>query len=951
LLTVSQAFQNAAKASNRWVLVRATTWLLDNSILSGFVEASGDENESLFGVAKVVNGETSPARTWALARDDCYPADDVYPIDADSEGGWFGDNVSDGNGDLGSSEAVTVQYATAQKISEVRVWGNTWLGYPVDFVVEYWDTDSFEWTEVANVSGNAEIEWSYTLPSMVETTKLRLTISRISRASDLPATMEFQGGLVVDLAGYIEQFDVVKERFYEQQGSIPIGNYGAGEINLTLTNTDGRFYSRNTDGPYYGYLKPNRKIELEIGFVTASGNEYVPAGTFYVVSWRAASGSPTCRVVARDRAKRLQGLMYEAAVQQDSTISELVTLLAAAAGLGETEYSIDATTYQVPYAIFERQSIWEHLRQVTVGEAGFIYFDEDGRLVFENRDHLADETVVQETLDDERFIVSVDDEVDEGRIRNYVRVTSKRRKEAASDTIWSLQETITIPGTGEWWSANYYRRRQVTIAAAAGNAISTGDGLRLEITGDTAAAIHGVCQSDGGDLRVVYDGGGGAYTECDRYLAEFSATRIVVYFKAQADIAAGSSDTDHWLYYYYPGATSPPDDGDNVFDIFDDFDRAAVGSDWTEANEVASVTWEIVSQHLACRPGIDTYDKEFCDFWNTVQVAQNFEVRCRGKLNYLGWPRYMTDQYGPCIQTSIAHCDYGLVYRCVGDENDADQVLIITPTGNTASGDITVDPTLQNWHTLRLVKQGTTWKGYLDGTLVVTRTGDSFAPTYFGVARDRSYIYPQIASYYDEWWVRFIKAIEPTITVGDLENKPTILTGENTVTIKVEFQGPAVDIQAPVITESGPDISVYSYSYNSTGGEVVLQNTGAEQIIEGMTIDGKLLEEDGQLLAEAENEVLVAEYGERGYTLDNDYIQDLAQAQAIADALLASHENPARQIAIQMPVSGQPHLQLGDRVAVQNDTTGIDSEFHIVRSKLTYDGGLHGELTCIEATD
>ena len=97
--------------------------------------------------------------------------------------------------------------------------------------------------------------------------------------------------------------------------------------------------------------------------------------------------------------------------------------------------------------------------------------------------------------------------------------------------------------------------------------------------------------------------------------------------------------------------------------------------------------------------------------------------------------------------------------------------------------------------------------------------------------------------------------------------------------------------------------------------------------------------------------MLVAEYGERGYSLDNDYIQDLDQAQAIADALLESYEDPARQITVQMPARGQPHLQLGDRVAVQNAQTGIDSEFHIVRSKLTYDGGLHGELTLIEATD
>ena len=831
MLTASQAFQNAAAASDRQVVVRATTWFLDNLLLLGFVEADGDENEALFSVDTLVNGKTSPPKTWALARGDCYPADDLYPLDEGCEAGWLGDNVSDGAGDLSTSEVVIVDYATTQRLNEVRLWGDTWLGYPVDFLIEYWDADDLEWAEIQDVSGNAETEWSHTLTTSIQTTRLRLTITKISRANDLPAAMEFQGGLAADLAPYIQGLDIVKERFYEQQGSVPIGNYGAGEINLTLENTDGRFYSRNTEGPYYGYLKPNRRIEMEIGFVTGSGDEYVPAGVFYVVAWRASSGSPTCRVVARDRAKRFQGLMYETAVQQSSTISDLVTLLAAAGALDETEYDIVATTYQVPYAIFERTSVWEHLRELAIGEAGFVYFDEDGHLVFENRDHLASETVVQETLDDDDFIVSVDDEVDEGRIRNYIRVTSQRRKEAASDTIWSLQETLTIPGSGEWWNASWYRRRQLTITAdgGAGNNLAANDCVKLTITGDAAAAIYDVCQSDGGDLRVVYESGG--YTELDRYIEHFTEEKITVYFQVQAAIAAGASDTDRYLYYYNPSAGAPQDDGADVFDVHDDFDRASLGSDWAQVGYHPE--FNIADNHLRSP---DRFADAKNAWWDHAQAGGSFEahVKARRPERPIEWD---ANGVGLLIETAIPGSaeKYGGYTQGIylAGRGYCIRVCIQTPNGFDTADQPSGTWDNSIWHTFRLEKHDTTWRLYVDDALWLTRSGDSYNPLYHGILRENAGSPDGFATLFDEWWIRFATDVEPTISAADEDAKPAVVTGAETCAIRVQFQGPAVDIQAPVITDAGPDISVQSYSYNSTGGEVVLQKPVLRRLFQG----------------------------------------------------------------------------------------------------------------------
>jgi len=204
--------------------------------------------------------------------------------------------------------------------------------------------------------------------------------------------------------------------------------------------------------------------------------------------------------------------------------------------------------------------------------------------------------------------------------------------------------------------------------------------------------------------------------------------------------------------------------------------------------------------------------------------------------------------------------------------------------------------------------------------------------------------------HHDEFCVRFFPDTEPSVALAAAETKPAIVSGANTATIQVQFQGPAINVQAPVIVTAGPDISVLSYAYGATGGAIVLQNTGPEETVTALTIDGQLLEADGELVAVAEDALSMAEFGERGYDLENAFIQDLTQAQAMADALLAAYIDPARQIVVEMPARGMPHLEMADRVHVENDATGIDTDYWIVRSRLTFDGALDGELTCIEAS-
>ena len=66
-------------------------------------------------------------------------------------------------------------------------------------------------------------------------------------------------------------------------------------------------------------------------------------------------------------------------------------------------------------------------------------------------------------------------------------------------------------------------------------------------------------------------------------------------------------------------------------------------------------------------------------------------------------------------------------------------------------------------------------------------------------------------------------------------------------------------------------------------------------------------------------------------------MQTLAQAQAIANTLLASVKEPRRDIEVEW--RGNPALELGDRVTVKG------RDYHVIRQELDWQGYLQARLT------
>jgi hypothetical protein len=108
------------------------------------------------------------------------------------------------------------------------------------------------------------------------------------------------------------------------------------------------------------------------------------------------------------------------------------------------------------------------------------------------------------------------------------------------------------------------------------------DGYQLQVTVNHAALVTaGNSLASGDDVRILY-WDGGSWTELDRVLVPGSswnnaATKL--YFRTQTAIGSSTTNTDYYVYYGNAGAAAPPANGDNIFELYDDFSGGAVDTD------------------------------------------------------------------------------------------------------------------------------------------------------------------------------------------------------------------------------------------------------------------------------------------------------------------------------------------------------------------------------------
>jgi len=169
-------------------------------------------------------------------------------------------------------------------------------------------------------------------------------------------------------------------------------------------------------------------------------------------------------------------------------------------------------------------------------------------------------------------------------------------------------------------------------------------------------------------------------------------------------------------------------------------------------------------------------------------------------------------------------------------------------------------------------------------------------------------------------------------------NEPITIPASSTKAITAFYNRPPV-IEAVASLDSPPaGVSITEATYYGWGASIKIRNTNDTDQQVTLVIQGKPLTVQNKERAIARDETSITENGVLRYEFPaNPLVQTLAQAQAIADALLASVKDPRRDIEVEW--RGNPALLLGDRVTVKGN------DYHVIRQEIDWQGYLQARLT------
>ena len=388
---VSQEFIDKIKANERQVFAKLqidyTSPFLDQSIS---VETNETANVSF--PSQTTDTVAEPFAKIA-SLDGSWVLDGTYtlaptPQEAEiKQMGWWGKQLAGTGGVFVTPFPTLTVSFFPRPITKLQAVGDSKRQeWPVDFVIRLYDSNN-TLLHTETVVDNTEIVWSKVLDEPItQVEKMTLEITKWSHAGRQVKILEF----FTSIQEVYEGDDIILIHLLEErevsQGSLPVGNISANEIDIRLFNSNRKFDAGNKQSSLYQLLKANRRIKAWLGVETTNGIEYVPLGTFWSGDWHVPEDEVYAETMGRDRLELLRKSTYSTSqLQMNKTLYELAESILQDAGLTEEEYYIDIELQQfpVPYAWFDSQSHREALRKVAEACLGQVYCDRHGVLRIE----------------------------------------------------------------------------------------------------------------------------------------------------------------------------------------------------------------------------------------------------------------------------------------------------------------------------------------------------------------------------------------------------------------------------------------------------------------------------------------------------------------------------------------------------------------------------------------
>lgn len=221
--------------------------------------------------------------------------------------------------------------------------------------------------------------------------------------------------------------------------------------------------------------------------------------------------------------------------------------------------------------------------------------------------------------------------------------------------------------------------------------------------------------------------------------------------------------------------------------------------------------------------------------------------------------------------------------------------------------------------------------GSVPSTPVLTITKDDYFPPLQSPSR-QDQVANEIAV--------MTQPLQPAVTAQEVYRSatPISIAAGQTVIVRAQYsQAPVIDAMASL--ENPPaGVSITAATYYACGAEISIQNTGGSMASVILVITGNPLSVQGGERITARDAVSIQENGVLCYEFPtNPLMQRSDQAQAIANALLASAKDSRRDIEVEW--RGNPALELGDRVTV------VNQDMYAIRQEITWAGALSARLT------
>jgi len=429
MLPTTASFDSAIKATVRKFRARVEVTWVDSDIDPTIVCTSNDYNR-INDAAEVpsgndnlqhaADGKTVPPYKYAhldqylIADGSFHPFPGTAVLSAANETGWWGKTECNSNAEWidsttplptttaipsGANPILTITFAN-RAINALLVTGESiYNEYPVSFEVRIYLGAALIHTETVINSVGTDwtldgVSWRKTLPDLpilYNCDSMQLEIIKWSRPHRVVKIVEFYTGIVET---YYDD-DILNMNLLEEMlisdGSLPVGNISANELDLKLQNVEDRFFVGNTSSPIYTMIKRNRRIRAWLGTVLPPFNvnplletvEWIPLGIFWSGDWQAEELGTYVSTSARDRMELLRKSMFEISdIYEDVTLFDLATTVMADAKLkmADMVYNIDASLAAITlqYAWFGKVSYFECIREICEACQGYAYVDRYG---------------------------------------------------------------------------------------------------------------------------------------------------------------------------------------------------------------------------------------------------------------------------------------------------------------------------------------------------------------------------------------------------------------------------------------------------------------------------------------------------------------------------------------------------------------------------------------------